>query len=79
VYFTINRTLAVSRDAQPFNLRLIRINDATFHSEVRPGDKLDVAATVYEQNDYTATCIGQVMKDEAICVFGVMEVYFVQD
>ena len=79
LYFINNRTLTVSRDAQPFNLRLIRINDATFHSEVRPGDKLDVAATVYEQNDYTATCIGQVMKDEAICVFGVMEVYFVQD
>lgn len=79
LYFTNNRTLDVFRDAQPFNLRLIRINDATFHSEIGPGDNLDIVASVYEQNDYTATCLGQVMRDDAICVFGVMEVYFVQD
>jgi 3-hydroxyacyl-[acyl-carrier-protein] dehydratase len=79
LYFTNNRTLSVSRDAQPFNLRLIRISDATFHCEIGPSDKLDIAASVYEQNEYTATCLGQVMKDDAICAFGVMEVYFVQD
>jgi 3-hydroxyacyl-[acyl-carrier-protein] dehydratase len=79
LYFTNNRTLTVSRDARPLNLRLIRINDATFHSEIGPGDKLEITASVYEQNDYKATCIGQVTKGDAVCVFGVMEVYFVQD
>ena len=79
VYFNANRTLTVSRDAKPVDLRLIRISEASFHSEVGPGDKLVVTASIYEQNDYTATCIGQAMKGDAICVFGVMEVYFVQD
>ena len=79
LYFTANRTVAVSKDARPGNFRLIRINEATFHAEIRPGDKLDITASVYEENDYTATCLGQVMKGDAICVFGVMEVYFVHD
>ena len=79
LYFTSNRTLAVSRDAQPTDLRLIRISEASFRSEIGPGDKLVVTAAVYDQNDYTATCIGQVMKGDAICVFGVMEVYFVHN
>jgi 3-hydroxyacyl-[acyl-carrier-protein] dehydratase len=79
LYFTNNRTLTVSRDARPLNLRLIRINDAIFHSEIGPGDKLEIAASIYEQDDYKATCVGQVTKGDAVCVFGVMEVYFVQD
>ena len=79
LYFTNNRTFSVSRDAQPLNLRLIRIIDATFQSEIGAGDEINIAASVYEQNEYTATCLGQVMRDDAICAFGVMEVYFVQD
>jgi len=79
VYFNGNRTLTVPRDAQPADLRLIRISEASFCSEVGPGDKLVVTAAVYDQNDYTATCLGQVIKGDAICAFGVMEVYFVQD
>jgi 3-hydroxyacyl-[acyl-carrier-protein] dehydratase len=79
LYFTCNRTLAVLKDAQPADPRLIRISEASFRLEVGPGDKLVVTAAVYDQNDYTATCIGQVMKGDAICVFGVMEVYFVHN
>src|SRR5215813_2597713 len=78
LYFINNRTVVVAGDARPLNLRLIRISDATFHSEIGPGDKLDVISSVYDQNEYKATCLGQVMKDDAVCVFGVMEVYFVQ-
>ena len=79
LYFMSNCTHAVSSDARPLNLRLIRISDATFHSEIGPGDKLHIAASVYDQNDYKAMCFGQVLKDDSVCVFGVMEVYFVQD
>jgi 3-hydroxymyristoyl/3-hydroxydecanoyl-(acyl carrier protein) dehydratase len=79
LYFNANRALSVSRDARPANLRLIRIREATFQSETGPGDKLVVTAAVYGENDYTATCLGQAMKGDTICVFGVMEVYFVQD
>ena len=79
LYFIGNRTVAVSSNAQPADLRLIRISEASFHSEIGPGDNIVVTASVYEQNDYTATCIGQVMKGDAICVFGVMEVYFVHN
>ena len=79
LYFNGNRTLAVSRNAQPADIRLIRIREASFLSEIGPGDNVVVTASVYEQNDYTATCLGQVMKGDTICVFGVMEVYFAQN
>jgi 3-hydroxyacyl-[acyl-carrier-protein] dehydratase len=79
LYFYSNRTFTVSKAASPTNVRLIRLHHAVFRSEVGPGDKLIVTASIQDQNDYTATCIGQVMKDDTICVFGVMEVYFVQD
>ena len=79
LYFSCNRVLAVSKDAQPGGFRLIRITESVFRSEIGPGDKLAVTASVYEQNEYTATCLGQVMKGDVISVVGVMEVYFVQD
>jgi 3-hydroxymyristoyl/3-hydroxydecanoyl-(acyl carrier protein) dehydratase len=79
LYFTGKRTLVIGEDTQPGNLRLIRVQHATFLSEVEPGDRLDVTASVFEHDDYTATCLGQVMKDDTICTFGVMEVFFVED
>ena len=61
------------------NVRFIRIHHAAFLHEVRPGEKLDITAAAIEQDDYKAVCAGQVMKDETICAFGVMEVYFVEE
>jgi 3-hydroxyacyl-[acyl-carrier-protein] dehydratase len=79
LYFTANRTFEVSPEARPRDIRLIRINHGAFPAEVRPGQGLHVTASVLEQNDYTAVCAGQVMRDDTICAFGVMEVYFVED
>jgi 3-hydroxyacyl-[acyl-carrier-protein] dehydratase len=79
LYFTEGRTLLVRPDARPRNIRLIHVRHASFLSGVGPRDKLVVTASILEQNDYTATCVGQVMKDDTICTFGVVEVYFVED
>lgn len=61
------------------SLRAIRIHHAAFLAEVRPEQRLDVVASVVNQNDYTAVCAGQILRNETICAFGVMEVYFVEE
>jgi 3-hydroxyacyl-[acyl-carrier-protein] dehydratase len=63
--------------AQP--VRAIRIHHAAFLAEVGPEQRLDVVASVVSQNDYTAVCAGQILTNETICAFGVMEVYFVEE
>jgi 3-hydroxyacyl-[acyl-carrier-protein] dehydratase len=60
------------------DVRFTRIYHAAFLSEVGPGQKLDVTASALEQDDYKAICAGQITKDDTICAFGVMEVYFVE-
>ena len=67
------------KDVPASSLRAIRIHHAAFLAEVRPEQRLDVVASVVNQNDYTAVCAGQILRNETICAFGVMEVYFVEE
>jgi 3-hydroxyacyl-[acyl-carrier-protein] dehydratase len=77
LHFTGKRTVEVLRDDQPPDVRFIRIHHAAFLDEVGPGQRLDITASAIERDDYKAICAGQVTKDDTICAFGVMEVYFV--
>ena len=78
LHFTGKRTVEVLPDDRPPDVCFIHIHYAAFLSEVGPGQSLDITASAIERNDYKAMCAGQVTKDDAICAFGVMEVYFVE-
>jgi 3-hydroxyacyl-[acyl-carrier-protein] dehydratase len=78
LHFTGKRTVEVLRDERPQDVRFIRIYHAAFLYEVSPGQRLDITASAIERDDYKAVCAGQVAKDDTICAFGVMEVYFVE-
>ena len=67
------------REVPASSLRAVRIHHAAFLAEVGPEQRLDVVASVVNQNDYTAICAGQILRNDTICAFGVMEVYFVED
>jgi 3-hydroxymyristoyl/3-hydroxydecanoyl-(acyl carrier protein) dehydratase len=67
------------QDVQRLDVRFARIHHAAFLHEVRPGERLDITASAIEQNDYKAVCAGQVTKDDRICAFAVMEVYFIEE
>jgi 3-hydroxymyristoyl/3-hydroxydecanoyl-(acyl carrier protein) dehydratase len=79
LHFTGKRTVDVRRDERPPEVRFIRIHHAAFLCEVGPGQRLDITASEIMRDDYTAICAGQVTKDDTICAFGVMEVYFVEN
>lgn len=78
LYFTRKRTLEVLRDEPRRDVRFTHVYHTAFLSEVGPGQRLEITASAIEQDDYKAICAGQIMKDDSICAFGVMEVYFVE-
>jgi 3-hydroxyacyl-[acyl-carrier-protein] dehydratase len=78
LHFTGKHTVEVHHDEHPADVRFIRIHHAAFLHEVGPDQSLDVTASALERDDYKAVCAGQVTKDDTICAFGVMEVYFVE-
>jgi 3-hydroxyacyl-[acyl-carrier-protein] dehydratase len=60
-------------------IRILKVHQAVFFTEVLPGDELEVIAKLIRADDYTAICAGQILKGATVCAFAVMEVYFVGD
>lgn len=61
------------------NIRAVRVHFAEFLSPVSPGADLDVLCRAIEINDFTGIFAGQVLRGDAICSFGVSEVYFLDE
>lgn len=68
----------VNREAGPPSLRLLRIKEALFVNEVRPGDEITLVAKQVEDNGYTQISVGQVRKGENICAAAILEVIDVE-
>lgn len=64
---------------QPPNLRLLKLHHALFQAEVSPGDRVTLMSKLLEQDSYTVTCIGQVLKEDTICAMAIMEVYLLDE
>ena len=58
-------------------VRLLKVHHALFQDAALPGDRLDVAAKMIEDNGYTATMVGQVLRDGAILTVAVLEAYLI--
>ena len=59
--------------------RALKVHYAVFVTAIQPNDDLIVLAKLIEADDVTGICAGQIVKGDAVCSFGVMEVYFAQD
>ncbi|PWU11189.1 MAG: 3-hydroxyacyl-[acyl-carrier-protein] dehydratase FabZ [Terriglobia bacterium] len=62
--------------ARAEDARAVRIHHAVFLREVRPGASLDVVAILLRSDEYGAVCAGQILEGDAICAFGILEVFF---
>lgn len=58
-------------------VRLLKVHHATFQDAALPGDRLTVAAKMIEDNGYTATMVGQVLRDSTILTVAVLEAYLI--
>lgn len=76
--FHLRGSTDVGGDAHPLDVRALKIHTALFQSEVRPGDDLDVLASIVTHDEYGAVCAGQILVRGSIAAFAVMEVHLVQ-
>ena len=58
---------------QPLPTRLLRVHHALFVAETLPGDELTIAGKMVDDNSYTATLVGQVLKGTTICAMAILE------
>ena len=79
IHFCATKSEEIASDAVPRAARALKVHHALFQAEVRPGDELTVLAKILDSDAYTATCAGQIIRDETICAVAVMEVYLVGD
>jgi 3-hydroxymyristoyl/3-hydroxydecanoyl-(acyl carrier protein) dehydratase len=56
--------------------RALKVHHAVFLEAVRPADELVIAAKSFQAGDYTAVWSGQILRDDVICCFSILEVYF---
>lgn len=63
-------------DTTPAPVRLVRVRDASFVAEARPGDELELQAELVEDNGYTFTALGQVLRDGQVLSASLFEAIF---
>ena len=79
-HFCTAGRVEVHEDDTPPRLRLLKVHHALFLAEARPGDRLTVIGKMVEDNGYTATLAGQVLRqDNTICTVSVMEAVLLDD
>jgi 3-hydroxymyristoyl/3-hydroxydecanoyl-(acyl carrier protein) dehydratase len=69
----------VRDDDVPLGVRLLRVRQATFQAEVRPGDVVNLLCEQTDDDSFTVTCVAQAMVDGRVCAFAEMDVFIVDD
>jgi len=74
-----NGRAAVRPDDQPRAARALKVHHAAFFAPLRPADEVVILAQALDVDAYTGICAGQLLKEEEICSFAIVEVYLVED
>jgi 3-hydroxyacyl-[acyl-carrier-protein] dehydratase len=76
-HFLNANACTIGDDARAREGRVIKIHQALFLSEVRPGSVLTVLVKGLVNDELTSILAGQVLRDETVCAITIMEIYFV--
>jgi 3-hydroxymyristoyl/3-hydroxydecanoyl-(acyl carrier protein) dehydratase len=67
---------ATTPEDRPRAVRLLKLHHASFLAEARPGDRLTLVGQLLEEpGGYTETLAGQVLRDDTLLAFAIMEAY----
>jgi 3-hydroxyacyl-[acyl-carrier-protein] dehydratase len=66
-------------DKKPSPVRLIRIHDASFINEARPGDQLTILTQVFDHGGWTFMALGQVYRQETLISVSLFEAMLVEE
>jgi 3-hydroxymyristoyl/3-hydroxydecanoyl-(acyl carrier protein) dehydratase len=76
--FLSKHTTQVAADAEPVDVRALKIIYAQYFEPVLPGDVLELHASILDEDGMTATAAGQIIKQGRIVSISLQEVYFVE-
>lgn len=79
LHFMTSGSATITNGTVPLNVRAVRVHFAQFLSPVGPGDDLSVVCKAIQFDEFTGICAGQILRQGAICSFGVSEVYFLDE
>ena len=79
LHFVSAGTTAITSETRPRDARAVRIRNAQFQKGIAPGDDLTVVCQAIDMDEFIGLCAGQIWLGDALCAFGVMEVYFVEE
>ena len=74
-YFARERTFAVADNATAANIRLVKVEGATFQYEVLPGDEVSVEVKHLEADEYLVRWVGQIAKGTKVCTVAIGQIY----
>ncbi len=69
----------VLADDRPQPVRLLKVHEATFLAECRPGEELTLVCRRIAYDGYTATCVGQAVAGDSIRATAALEVFLVDE
>jgi 3-hydroxymyristoyl/3-hydroxydecanoyl-(acyl carrier protein) dehydratase len=72
-FFTRNSTELT--ECPGLNVRVVRLNNALFQAEVKPGDDIIIIAKLLEHDEYMYRGIGQIISNGKICTIAIGEFY----
>ena len=75
-YFIKEQSPLISDQARPVKGLFTKIHNAGFADQILPGDNIKVLAKMIEFDDFLGIMVSQIIKDETICAYSVLEVYF---
>ena len=70
-----NRT-DLTADAAPLDVRALKVRQAQFISEIRPGDTVTILAQALTSDDFGGISLGQCLVGDRVCSLAVGEVYY---
>ena len=69
-------THELAANSKPAMVRLIRIHDASFINEAKPGDRLTILTQAFDDGGWTFLALGQVYRDETLISVSLFEAMF---
>ncbi|HEV7509229.1 MAG TPA: hypothetical protein VGS07_30415 [Thermoanaerobaculia bacterium] len=77
IYFRAVGGARISAEVRLEKMLAFRIHHGILLKALLPGDRLEVHARLLDDDDFTVTFEGQILKNGVICSYGVMELIYV--
>jgi len=76
LYFIKHNVTQIESGLIPVSGLFTKVHHTAFLSPVYPADKIQIRVKLLEHDEWLGTMVGQIIKNNTICSFSILEVYF---